>query len=93
MVQQLYEKRRRTYKLIIMDFAMPVCNGVDATVRIKKYLSERVEPSKISFICCLTSYKDRSFKDEAIGSGMDGFITKPIFKPSMSRLLKAVGLA
>ena len=62
-VQELYEKRQTTYRLIIIDYAMPVLSGIDATIMIRKYLSERVKPSEMPFICCLTSYKERSFKD------------------------------
>ena len=76
-----------------MDYAMPICNGLDSTVKIKAYLARQGVPSKdIPFICCLTSYKDRSFKDSAFSSGMDGFMTKPVFKSGISRLVKTVGL-
>ena len=47
------------YKLIIMDYSMPECNGTEATTAIRKIVQNRqaiigVQP----LICCLTAYSE-----------------------------------
>ena len=76
-----------------MDYAMPICNGIESTMKIRKFYAENAPAGYPQpFICCLTSYKFDSFKIEALKSGMDGFMTKPIFKAGVQRLLTKAGL-
>ena len=72
---------------------MPICNGIQATREIRKYLRENVpyEQAK-TYICGISSIKDKQYTDEAIASGMDSLITKPIFKIGMQTLLSKVSI-
>ena len=40
-VKTKYEQDGSTYKLIIMDYEMPICNGLDASRKIRDYLAKR----------------------------------------------------
>lgn len=69
------------YKLVMMDFSMPVCDGATATKAIRSLLTKKgYSREQQPFICCLSAYSEQEFKDIAFGSGMDLFLTKPIFK-------------
>lgn len=93
MVKQLYTEHKTTYDLIMMDFSMPVCGGSEATKSIRKFLKDFAPELKQPFVCCLTSYNAYNFKVEAFNVGMDAFLTKPIFKSGIQRLLTKAGLA
>jgi len=72
-VKKRYEKFQTTYSLILMDYCMPVCNGFEATIKIRKFLNQSNPNLKQPFIVCLTSYTENSFKREAQEAGMDYF--------------------
>lgn len=76
-----------------MDIAMPICDGKASTVMIRKFLAEEA-PAELEqpFICCLTSYQQKAHLQSAIEAGMDGYLTKPIFKTGIQRLLVKAGL-
>ena len=69
---------------------MPRLNGDEASLIIRDQLdkSQIVQP----FICCVTSYQERGYRVKALEAGMDGFLTKPIFKTGMQRLLLKSGI-
>ena len=35
LVKRRYERHRKTYKLIVMDYTMPICTGVESTIKIR----------------------------------------------------------
>ena len=86
------------YELIIMDLYMPICNGLEATKSIRKYLkkvragihdsSTLVQP----YMCLLTSNGTIACQEQALISGIDCVITKPIFKVGIQKLLIKSGL-
>ena len=79
------EDKLPMYKLIMMDFSMPVCNGPTATRAIRSFLAEQGwEKKQQPLICCLSAYNEQEFKDKAFDSGMDLFLIKPIFKNHIS---------
>ena len=39
-IKERYEQDQSTYSLILMDFSMPILNGADSTVMIRRYLKE-----------------------------------------------------
>ena len=56
MVKKLYLSKMTTYDLIMMDYAMPQCDGAEATKGIRKYLDDAPEQIQQTYICCLTAY-------------------------------------
>jgi len=56
---------------VIMDIRLPLMDGLEATARIKKLIPEMP-------VIIQSAYAMQSTKEEAIESGCDDFITKPI---------------
>jgi CheY-like chemotaxis protein len=73
--------RKPIYKLIMMDYSMPDCDGLEATRQIRKLLQKHsIEKQNQPHICLLTAYGDRKVKANAFEAGMDSHAHKPIFK-------------
>ncbi|GAB3683816.1 chemotaxis protein CheY [Salinarchaeum chitinilyticum] len=62
--------------VVMMDIAMPIRDGIDATAEIKE------EAPGTSVIMC-TSVEQEEMMKEAIKAGADGYITKPFQKPNV----------
>jgi len=62
--------------VVMMDIAMPIRDGIDATAEIKD------ESPGASVIMC-TSVEQEEMMKEAIKAGADGYITKPFQKPNV----------
>ncbi|MBD1393180.1 ATP-binding protein [Mucilaginibacter glaciei] len=65
------------FDIILMDLQMPVMNGFDATIEIRKM----PDPAKANIpIIALTASALFDIKDQVTAAGMNGYIAKP-FKP------------
>ncbi|MGB9685802.1 MAG: response regulator [Rectinema subterraneum] len=58
-------------EVILMDVAMPVMNGIEATRQIKK---EGID----SIVIMLTAFGDEKAMEEAAEAGADDYLTKPV---------------
>ncbi len=74
-VEMLENSEPGYYQLILMDVQMPVLNGYEATKKIRRL--ENKELSSIPIIA-MTANAFEEDKQEALKSGMDGHIAKPI---------------
>eukprot|EP00347_Sterkiella_histriomuscorum_P024327 403331514 len=77
-------QNRKNYKLIFMDCNMPVMDGFQATQQIKKLCGQ--DGFQI-YIIALTAYTTDNFKARAKDSGMDNFLTKPIYADQLKQIL------
>ena len=66
-------KKGNKYDLILMDIEMPVINGYDATLEIRK---EKANDDMA--IIALSAKTDDAAKEKAFAVGMQGYLTKPI---------------
>jgi signal transduction histidine kinase/CheY-like chemotaxis protein len=66
------------YDIILMDIQMPVLDGIEATVAIRKYEKEN-NIDKIRIVA-ITANAQKEDRNRCFEVGMDDFITKP-FKP------------
>ncbi|KAJ5594334.1 uncharacterized protein N7459_000542 [Penicillium hispanicum] len=80
------EQMQSGYDIIFMDISMPVMNGFEATRAIRSLERERdgCGPAIIIALTGLSSSRDES---EALASGVDLFLTKPVSFREVSRLL------
>ena len=67
--------------LVIMDIRLPKMDGIEATTRIKALNPELP-------VVIQTAYALESVRDEALKSGCDEFITKPIKIETLLTILK-----
>lgn len=75
------------YHLIFMDISMPVMDGCTATREIRKYESENNLDR--TPIIALTALGAEQAKQEAMDSGVDVFMNKPIKMSEVKKLLAA----
>ncbi len=67
--------------LVLMDIRLPRMNGLEATAKIKELIPEIP-------VIIQTAYAMQSARDEAMTSGCDEFITKPIKIETLLSILK-----
>jgi len=76
-----YEASPNTFDLIIMDFEMPVLDGVSATKKIRALEELNNHTNKTGLrtpIIAITAHAMQEHRDACIESGMDDFLSKPI---------------
>ncbi|KAG7926753.1 hypothetical protein KL925_003038 [Ogataea polymorpha] len=71
-----------TYDLVFMDVQMPNMDGLSAT----KYFREELRYT--GPIVALTAFADQSNKDDCLKAGMSGFLSKPIGRGVLRRILQ-----
>lgn len=71
-----------TFDIILMDIAMPGMNGVEATKHIKSFLKETCP-----LIVAVTAHAMIGDKENYLQQGLDGFITKPVDKSELLRVI------
>ncbi|KAL4970205.1 putative sensor histidine kinase/response regulator [Aspergillus stella-maris] len=83
------ERNRQGFDLIFMDISMPVMNGFEATRAIRAIEKERgSELSTPATIIALTGLSSARDESEALASGIDLFLTKPVSFKEVSKLLE-----
>lgn len=75
------------YDVVFMDCDMPVMNGYDATIAIRKL---EVEGGRHIPIVAMTSYDRETDKERCLASGMDDYLTKGVNASSLSRVIERV---
>ena len=76
--------QKNDYDLILMDIQMPVMNGLESTVRIRR-LDDRVKASIP--IIALTAHALKGDRERFLEAGMDEYVSKPV---RTKELLKAI---
>jgi signal transduction histidine kinase/ActR/RegA family two-component response regulator len=84
-VEMIKHSPADTYELILMDIQMPIMNGYEATMRIRRFKDK--EKAAIPIIA-MTANAFAEDRQTALKIGMDGYISKPI---SVSRLMNLLG--
>lgn len=86
-IEKLRASRPGYYQLILMDVQMPVMNGYEATLEIRKF----DDPQLASIpILAMTANAFEEDKQEALRCGMNGHIAKPINIENLMNTLKTI---
>ena len=91
-VKQLYEHsscpkidKCVQYKVILMDLDMPGIDGMNASIEIFKYF--KIKNIVQNIIIC-TAFVDQITKDNCKNAGLNDFITKPVSKDDLKRIIE-----
>ncbi|WP_112478829.1 response regulator [Vibrio variabilis] len=68
--------RERTFDIVFMDCQMPVMDGFEATIMIRKPESKVVDPNVT--IIAMTANAMQGDRERCLDVGMDDYVTKPI---------------
>lgn len=71
--------RNQDFDIVLMDVRMPLMNGVEATKEIKKI--------KNMYIIAFTTFSQHEIEREYGNINFDGYITKPVKKESLKKVL------
>ncbi|KAG9858322.1 hypothetical protein KCU98_g6898, partial [Aureobasidium melanogenum] len=77
---------KRPINLILMDLQMPVCDGIEATRRIREIESEKALPRSALFI--VTGQDTIADKQSSFSAGADEFYVKPLGLKTLDRGIK-----
>lgn len=84
--KEAYEKRcTQEFDLILMDYQMPVMNGIESTQAILEY--EQTNKLAHIPIVALTANALKGDKERFLNAGLDNYISKPIKKDEIKSLL------
>ncbi|KAJ5198147.1 uncharacterized protein N7498_007264 [Penicillium cinerascens] len=75
------------YDFIFMDISMPYMNGFEATRSIRRFEKTRTDETKPSKIIALTGLSSSLDESEALDSGMNRFLTKPVAFKEIEKIL------
>ncbi|MDB4794362.1 response regulator [Pirellulaceae bacterium] len=84
---QLWRRSNPSFDLILMDVLMPIMNGLDATIEIRKQEKEIGNDRPIPIIA-LTAQAMKGDRQRCLAAGMDDYISKPLRKKELESTLK-----
>ncbi|RFN51906.1 atpase-like, ATP-binding domain protein [Fusarium flagelliforme] len=87
---EMYNNSPRSFRCVFMDISMPVMNGFEATRAIRASEVENAIPRCSIF--ALTGLASKDAQQEALLSGIDLFLTKPIQLAEIKNILELKGL-
>ena len=80
--------KSRDYDLVLMDIEMPVMNGIETTLYIRK---EMPSPKNRIPVVALTAHDPEIFFEDYKDVGFDRLLTKPYCMEKLSVLVKEFG--
>ncbi len=75
----------KTYDLIFMDCQMPILDGYEATVAIRKMEQER--GSARQAVVALTAHAITGEREKCVAAGMDDYLSKPIRRDRLAAIM------
>ena len=83
------DEEKKKYDLVLMDFQMPVMDGLEATRRYREYEKQKSFTStKPQLIIGLSATFDTEIINDALLMGLDDYLMKPISSDSIQKMLK-----
>ncbi|CAG8908399.1 unnamed protein product [Penicillium egyptiacum] len=86
---EVFKANSSAIGMIFMDISMPIMDGLESTRRIREF--EKTLETKFRVrIAALTGVAQTDMQRDAIGSGMDLFLTKPVRLNSLVPIIKGI---
>jgi len=89
-VEAIKKYSNNKYHFILMDLQMPIMNGFDATIEIRKI--QESEPRDHIPIIALTANATKADRKRSFDAGMDGFMSKPFDPFELKKLLSKLSV-
>ncbi|WP_219710556.1 response regulator, partial [Clostridioides difficile] len=70
-------KKEMNYQIILLDWKLPGMNGIQIAKEIRRNLGNEIP------ILLISAYDWSEFEAEAREAGINGFISKPLFKSTL----------
>ncbi|GME25092.1 GAF domain-containing protein [Neofusicoccum parvum] len=83
---ETYQQAKGEFDYVLMDLTMPVMDGMAATREIRRY--EQREGIRPTFVIALTGLASATARVEALRSGINYFLTKPVKFQALHQILK-----
>ncbi len=80
---------RREFDVVLMDVQMPVMNGLEATIAIRKREGERGTGRHIPIVA-LTAHAMRGDRERCLAAGMDTYLLKPIQREELFATIESL---
>jgi signal transduction histidine kinase/CheY-like chemotaxis protein len=80
----------RKFDVLLMDIQMPTVDGRQATQQIRQW--ERAQNIVRTPIVALSAHASAADREQALASGMDGYLTKPLTADALQAALRATGM-
>lgn len=93
--EQVYHGVDNMYRLVIVDFNMPIMVGPQVVSRIREVIQRNLlleEEASMPYFCCATAYPDDAVSQECNAAGINEIVQKPLPLDTIERLLSRVGL-
>lgn len=87
---EMYAHCPRDYCCILTDISMPVMDGLESARRIRQH--ERANRLQQTPIIALTGLAGAGIQQDAVASGVDMFLTRPVTLKRLVEALESVGL-
>ncbi|KAJ5215398.1 uncharacterized protein N7498_001805 [Penicillium cinerascens] len=87
----LFKANASSIAMILMDISMPVMDGIESARRIREFERKSETESHVKIVA-LTGVAQTELQRDAIGSGMDMFLTKPVRMESLVPLIEDSGV-
>jgi len=78
------------YDIVFMDVQMPLCDGLEATRRIREWEEANPHVAK-HFICALTAHANKLDAEACMQAGMTKYMTKPLMLNELKNVLTEIG--
>jgi len=85
-----YKETKGNFDVVFMDISMPIMSGIESARQIRRF--ERENSLEPVILIALTGAANPTTRQEAFGSGIDLYITKPVAMKSLKIMLDEVKL-
>ncbi|KAJ6121336.1 hypothetical protein N7512_003801 [Penicillium capsulatum] len=93
---EIFKAHPGKFQVVIIDISMPVMDGFEASRQIRRFENARLdtmseserEANPHTLIAALTGLDSASAQNEALGSGINTFLIKPVKRPDLLKILR-----